>query len=439
MLNGPAVPLNEKDKRGRTPLHHAVLNKDLAKVKMLIEQRADVEAYENNHLNPLAFAVVKKDKSLIDVLLKAGANPYACVLDFQTNIVMLARADGIEDTPCSRYLEKRLLLEEGYLNRIAKEFSAMLQQQMNIAKEARKKVLVILGESHGHYKIEQVEKLMIRIAKRLGIEAAFAELPKDSPTDYIRPFYFAKNTMRMKVIAIDDHPQRNNDATILERSIVMAKRIKELNKSAVLITGSYHLQHFVMRQNSQIDRNQFHIIPINLGPLSGENCLEDPDDQVEGQFSINPKQVIQIDAMGMSDYEAVLSALNGEPIKFLLPILYEAIKDSPEKIKMFDSLRHEKETIEILKKFDSRLCVKLNILLNNNADKFRSFAPRLRQRYLKFYLKKWTTPVSDSASMFEPWASDVAPIIHSYHATKRPVSVSADEARCDHIVIDMGF
>lgn len=428
--------LNATNEFGWTPLHVAVIIQNKEIVQILIDQGADLEVFDNDNMTPLAYAVTNKDTNIIGALLKAGANPFARVSEaFQVNIVMLARTEKGEDTPCSLYLEKHMSLAKDYLARIAKEFRAMLHQQIIIAKKTGKKVLVILGESHGHYKIEQVEKLMICTAKVLGIETAYLELPKDAPTVFTPALHYAKNKMRMNVIGIDDHPQRGKGATTKERSIIMAKRIKEIDQNALLITGNYHLLHFIVDKNSQIDRNHFHIIPINLGALTEENNLVDKAFEAEEQFSTDPKKVIQINSIGMSDYEAVLTILNrtlplvSAPIKFLLPTLYEVIKDSPEKVKMFGALRHEKETMGILKKFNFHQCFKFNILLNDNLNKFLAFTPLTRQTFLKYCLKKWVTPIVHacvlpssirvSGRMVAPSVSNPAAIIHSYHAAKQ--------------------
>lgn len=404
--------LNEKDESGSTPLHIAILKENLNMAQILIAEGANLDAYNNILITPLAAAVFTKNKAMVELLLDAGADPYARFSEgFQMNIVLLAKTEKGEDTPLSKYLEQRLSLDKDYLGRIAKEYRAMLYQQINIAKKAGKKVLVILGESHGHYKNEQIQKLMLKIAKELGIETAFAELPKNSSSIALTPaFHYAINTLGMKVVGVDD---RLDGQKCKERSIMMAKRIKVIDQDSVLITGNHHLYDFIVDNSSQIDRNQFHIIPISMKGLLKDDRFEKmrfgPPKESEF-FAMDPKKVIQIDSIGMSEHEEILNRLNGTPPKIvivpavvpaqspkkeliltldlLLPTLYEAIKGSPEQVKLFGSLRDEKETMDILKEFTPQQSHLLSITLNNKLDKFSSFPPAQRQAFLKIFLKR---------------------------------------------------
>ena len=62
---------------GASELADAAARGDLAAVRTLIDQRADVNAPQNDGATALHWAVFRGDKAMVDLLLRAGANPKA--------------------------------------------------------------------------------------------------------------------------------------------------------------------------------------------------------------------------------------------------------------------------------------------------------------------------------------------------------------------------
>jgi ankyrin repeat protein len=60
---------------GRSDVADAVMNRDKAVVRTLLEQHADVNAHQPDGTTALHWAVFRSDKEMVDMLLRAGANP----------------------------------------------------------------------------------------------------------------------------------------------------------------------------------------------------------------------------------------------------------------------------------------------------------------------------------------------------------------------------
>jgi uncharacterized protein len=60
-----------------TPVADAAMRGDLSALKKLVEQKANVNAAQNDGATALHWAVFRADKEMVDLLLKAGANPKA--------------------------------------------------------------------------------------------------------------------------------------------------------------------------------------------------------------------------------------------------------------------------------------------------------------------------------------------------------------------------
>lgn len=66
------------DRYGRTPLHHAVSDGDLARVKELLECGTDPNSRDDDGWRPLHFAALRGIPDLIVLLLDAGATVDPC-------------------------------------------------------------------------------------------------------------------------------------------------------------------------------------------------------------------------------------------------------------------------------------------------------------------------------------------------------------------------
>lgn len=67
----------EKDNFGRTPLHWAVLNGEVALVKLILERKvADIDEEGFDGLSPLRLAISRNDMIMVNLLLDYGAKLY---------------------------------------------------------------------------------------------------------------------------------------------------------------------------------------------------------------------------------------------------------------------------------------------------------------------------------------------------------------------------
>lgn len=64
---------NYSDNNGNSPIHIAVRNNDINKVKDLIEKGADVNAWNDNGSRPLHVAAAKANLDIINYLIDNGA------------------------------------------------------------------------------------------------------------------------------------------------------------------------------------------------------------------------------------------------------------------------------------------------------------------------------------------------------------------------------
>jgi len=75
---------NERDEKGNTPLHAAVLASDETSVRLLIDHGADVRATNQTNATPLHYAASNNQKELADLLLMKGADVNARDTDGDT-------------------------------------------------------------------------------------------------------------------------------------------------------------------------------------------------------------------------------------------------------------------------------------------------------------------------------------------------------------------
>ncbi|MGA2218396.1 MAG: ankyrin repeat domain-containing protein [Terracidiphilus sp.] len=70
----PALVSSKDEKYGQTPLHVAAFNDRLEVAKLLIDNKADVNAVANNGSTPLHLAAAKGNKDIVELLLANNAN-----------------------------------------------------------------------------------------------------------------------------------------------------------------------------------------------------------------------------------------------------------------------------------------------------------------------------------------------------------------------------
>lgn len=278
-----------------TPLHRSVLYGKLKQVKKNIrEDPKQLDSVDCNGWSPLFHAIKENKRCSINVLLSSGANPYL-VDNHQRNIIDMAKNNG-HHTPLSKELKQKVGLSSQ--DRIAIENSCLriLKEQFHLAKNRRKKLLVVLGEWHGHYLIYQIEKIVIKALQSLGIHKVLIESNLNSaqfPIDR-----YAKNKLNMHLIGVDKHPHRE-EASLVQRNEVMAQKINTLNEPAVLMTGTKHLQGLLTHKCSKINPLYYHIVPFNLSSILTKN-----------HFASNPENAIQVNYSGFTDPRPVIRQWN---------------------------------------------------------------------------------------------------------------------------------
>lgn len=95
MSYGPNV--NIKERKGKTPLYHAILRKKIKTVQLLLDNGADVDTLTNNGESPLYLAWSSCEIRIMKILLKAGAKMYpVSSIPYSENILrLLLKYSGI--------------------------------------------------------------------------------------------------------------------------------------------------------------------------------------------------------------------------------------------------------------------------------------------------------------------------------------------------------
>lgn len=295
------------DTEGWSPLHLAVINNQPEIVKALIEGGADVNAQDYNGLTPLLQAVIDNATDIIEILLKHGADPE--ITDYsQMNMIDHAKINS-KHTELSKELKKHIELSKDYLEKFKASFEPLLKAQLLIAKQQNKKILIILLEIHGKFKIYQIQKQILILAKEQGIENLYIESSDEHPDFAIDKI--AKNKLSMEITPVDTHPGRINneyDISLKERNVFIADNIHKKNRDGIFITGAEHIMGLLTHDESKIDPNQYHIVPINLTSLYPDFGITNN----ERRFSRNEEMVIQVTQTDkcLSSSEQVLAKWN---------------------------------------------------------------------------------------------------------------------------------
>ncbi|MCS5711859.1 ankyrin repeat domain-containing protein [Candidatus Berkiella aquae] len=268
-----------------TPLHKAALQGKLQQVKTNL--RCGINEQDDNGVTPLMYAVLSKNKKLISYLLKKGADPYA--VDFnQNNIIDYAKKDN-HHTPLSRFLKKQIGLTKTRLRRIMHFLRFRILRKLGLAKKLNKKLLIILGESHGDYRLYQIEKAFLAFAVKFKIKHLFVETNHDSAM--IADEYgkmINKKKKNMFITGVDNHPCLS--ASVSERNVVISEGIEAICQHGVFITGLHHLYGLVRDPKTKLDGRKFETLPINLAA----SFITQSSKIVEERFAFNAKKVLQL-------------------------------------------------------------------------------------------------------------------------------------------------
>ncbi len=294
-----------------TPLHmagHAGI------ADLLVKAGANITARSINGYMPIFFAVQRENKELFDYFLSMDMNLYdSYPLKFY-----------LTEAACSSeffaYVKQRIGVGTENLKKLREIFLDLLNKEFKYATQKRKKLLIILGESHNQFNIEQMKLEIYSAAVSVGIRMFFVELPRGKEVLDPMGSYVLERVKNNQAVfkGIDNHPERNKLATVSERNAVMAQELNQENEHAILILGAAHLKGMLSDPAARIDREKYHIVPINFASCSRAKdkffeYLERklPFDDCYGIFFANPQYVIQIlENFSLSDPEQVVSYWN---------------------------------------------------------------------------------------------------------------------------------
>ncbi|MBS0289257.1 MAG: ankyrin repeat domain-containing protein [Proteobacteria bacterium] len=282
-----------EDESGMTPLH---LVKRRSDASDLLKGGADIEALDKEGATPLFSAAMRHKLSIFNFLINNGANPYYVNAD-HLNVMDFAKINKQGDF--ARKIKKSVGYDASFLLQAKQFFSNLFTKCMQLAIAQGKKLLVMLGEAHGYYRCQQIEKLILLIVKELNISHLMLELlPQDilnkdliNDTAILR---YNKKHFGLKLVGMDkykntvDNKWNISREGIERRNVGIVETIKDTNEHAVSINGVCHLLG-ILNQFSQVNTSQFFIIPINLAT----NFRTEGEFKKESDFSRDPAKVIQ--------------------------------------------------------------------------------------------------------------------------------------------------
>lgn len=302
-----------RDALGRAPLHLAVLADDLKRVESLLESGANIDIKDDARVTPLFLAVENQRLEIVHFLLERNASLYN--ESSQLNIVERAKIPiGGNHTPLSKLLKRRMELNKDYLESLFLAFKLMLKHELEIAKKLNKKILILLGESHGQYNLYQLEKIILKAMHEVGITTLYAEAPNqefiNSSVYFFLKKVIEKNKYNVNFKPTDTHPQRGAVSTY-ERNVYIKNEIVAENKDGVLICGADHMQSLLEEGDAKIPHEQYHVIPINLSSII--------QDIFPIEFARDASNVIQVlpnKDNCFSDIESVINRWNNRPYQY---------------------------------------------------------------------------------------------------------------------------
>lgn len=266
---------------------------------------------------PLYYACQNQNTDFVNYLLAHGADPHIIQgSGTNLNLVELAKkkptgSNTYKHTSFSLFLKQKIGISKPELETLRDSMRSIIAEQMALSKKNNKKIIIVVGETHGHYHAYLVEKEILKIAKELGVLTYYCEQssvdydPRNDPVEK-----FAHEKLNMAVVPIDNHPDKLtcrfslSEGYLSERNAIMAKEINDRDCDAILITGAYHLMGLIEDINTRIDPDKYHILPLSM-VLTSEpmmSLVRIP----EAQFALDPERVIQIDRNGIIGKQALV-------------------------------------------------------------------------------------------------------------------------------------
>lgn len=269
----------------RTELHRAAFIGNLLAIKANLS--LGINAVDGKGLSPLHYAVMGRHRKAIVFLLRKGADPYA-VDDYQRNIINYAKRQN-HHTPLSRFLKNKIGLSKQHLLATIRPILSILKAKLAVARLQNKKLMILLGELHGDYRLYQIEKMLLAHLSDMGIKRLFVETHKKSTLiqDEYVPM-INKRAQRMTIHGVDNHPKREV-ASLNERNLVIREGVTAVQQDGVMITGLCHLYGLTKAKATRLSRNQFVVVPVNLGACLGKVSSK----RTEEKFAYESKKVVQ--------------------------------------------------------------------------------------------------------------------------------------------------
>ncbi len=381
-LIAQGVDVNSITQLGCTPLYFAMYAAAFGSgkidiVKALIENNANIEEkakVEDNTHTPLRCAALIASKNevvakeIFNLLLDAGADPDDHDED-QINLIEILEFNNAS-RELVKYLKNKIGDSKENLKKLAEHFEEILKAETARANKLGKKLLIIIAEWHNIFKIYQKEKRFLSISKKRGINTLFFEFTtKLAEQCEYKIRLFAKNHLQFSIVDVDDHPllekattiqermrvASNEEATVQERNIVMANRLNEEKESGVLIIGKGHLLGLLADPTSKIDRNIYHVVPINLQGHPSEML------ELSGSIFNDPNYVIQVlDDFSFSKTDDVIAYWNSNDSDNFL---------DKTKLEEFDKFTLKKDPNFVLSyALDKKLLDLIPLAINMGAD-----------------------------------------------------------------------
>lgn len=267
-------------------MHVAAFRGDVAKIKAFLPQA--MEAQDAKQRTALLHAARGEQRKTLDYLLDSGADPYVTD-EFSQNIIDYTKKD-FRHTELSRYIKSKIGIAKEKLRDFQEYYRRFFTEQLAIATRKRKKLIVLLGEIHGDYRIYQLEKKVLTTLSELGVNHLFVEAQRDNERLLSR---YQRMTQKfptsMIIDGVDNHPQRDT-ATLNQRNRYIRDGIHQTKQHGVMITGIHHLYGLVKKNKTQLDRKKFHIVPMNFSAFFEKQRSY----QREEKFAFNRKKVVQV-------------------------------------------------------------------------------------------------------------------------------------------------
>lgn len=380
----------------REEIHRAAIEGDIDRIQNILKMHPEkLELIDNEKKTPLIHATIHARKEVVDFLLTQGANPERIancyVGDHAVGVIdnLLFFAKESKNADFIKWIKSRVGLTKEYLLKIEEAFYNLLKDELLEARKNDKKLVVVLGEFHGSYTLTQIEKRILKVAKKIGITTVFGEVQK-SQSEFSNSYpptinlYFAKQKLKMDVVGVDNHPNKSTifsagDQGIELRNEVMAD---EVNADGILIVGVAHLkgllnQGEICRENliaqaRGLDANKLHIVPFNLASIWEEKAPS----FLHSDFYNNPEFVIQIRGERFSDPRIAIDNCNTSNIIERLA-QNENFEAKSEKDKEEEEIRAITPMLDALTRNESENTGELSNRSSSNQAESNKFASRL--------------------------------------------------------------